>query len=87
MQTTDMQRPAGGAAAATAGRHGKHGVLHNIQLYSRSGREHCSKQSWIVLQQLCSGELLWMTGSAMQMRQRGLNSDQALQIDLCAPES
>ena len=45
------------------------------------------KQSWTVLQQVCSGELLWMTGSAMQMRQRGLSSDQALQIELCAPES
>ena len=62
-------------------------MLHDMQLCSRSGREHCSKQSWTVLQKVCSGELLWMTGSAMQMQQRGLNSDQALQIDLCAPES
>ena len=44
-------------------------VLHNMQLYSRSGKDHCSRQIWTVLQQACSGAsaggLLFMTCSAM----------------------
>ena len=59
-------------------------MLHMTQLCSRSGREHPGRQSWTVLQQVCSSELFLMTGSAMHIQQRRLsNSDQALYIDLC----
>ena len=46
-------------------------MRHKMQL-GMSGSEHCSRQSWTVLEQLCSGELLLMTVSAMQMQQREL---------------
>ena len=48
------------------------GVQHKMQLYLMSESEHCSRRSWRVLQQLCSCELLLLTGSTVQMRQRGV---------------
>ena len=45
------------------------------------GMEHCSRRSWTVLKHLCSAELLLMTGSAMQMQQRGLGIERyAMQL-------
>ena len=67
LQSTDMQLPAG-AAAAAARQGSRHGVLHKTQLYPRSEREHRSTRSWTVLQQVCSSKLLLMTGSARQRR-------------------
>ena len=43
-------------------------MLHKMQLYARSGREHRSTLSWTVLQQVCSRKLLFVAGSAKQRR-------------------
>ena len=61
MYGTDMQPPADGRLLLpSVDKHSKfggsrHGVQHKMQLYSVRGSEQCSRQSWTVLQQLCSG--------------------------------
>ena len=45
-------------------------LLHGVQHKMQSGSQHCSRWGWIVVKQLCSGELLLLTDSAMQMRLR-----------------
>ena len=56
-----------------------------MQLSSINGSEHCSRWSLTLLKPLCPGELLLMTGSAMQMRQCGPGnlSSTGMHIDVC----
>lgn len=76
MHSTDMQLAADGAAAVAARQ-----ALKLWQQARCAAQEapvfqcksmHCSRRSWTVLKQLCSSQLLFVTGSAMQMRRRKL---------------
>ena len=48
--------------------------LHETQLYSRSGRERGSRQSWAVLQQVCSGELCHADAAAWAAKLRSVTA-------------
>ena len=78
MQSTDLKPPADGAAAAAARQAlfggSRQGRQHKMQPDSMSGSEHCTWQSWTVLEQACLGELPSMTGSAPQTQQRVLGN-------------